>query len=216
MSQATDDFIRSSGNLAYVNTWLKLVGLVLFLVCLLLGTALLIRILDSRAEHIVPIVINQANGDAIPVDFQVLDAAGEERSPIEVRKFSEDFLRELYTFNRFTVKTNLDAVIKWTTPEALRQVKEAINLPRRAELIASSAQGLAELQNFIITEAQPLIKVQAYFKAKAISQRDVVIEENQFLAVMLIKPVKRSQRNPHGLIILEYRQSPFKEGKEGQ
>ena len=25
MSVATDDFIRSSGNLAYVNTWLKLI-----------------------------------------------------------------------------------------------------------------------------------------------------------------------------------------------
>lgn len=222
MSQATDDFIRSSGNLAYVNTWLKLVGLVLLLVCLLLGTALLVKVLDSRAEHVVPIVINQATGDAIPVDFKVVDASGEERSPVEIRKFCEDFLRELYTYNRFTVKTNLDAVVKSTTPEALRQVKEAVNLPRRAELIAGSAQGLAELRSFLITETQPLIKVQAYFQAKALSQRDEVIQDNQFLAVMLIKPVKRSQRNPHGLIILEYRQSLFeatgatKEDKEGQ
>ena len=216
MSQATDDFIRSSGNLAYVNTWLKLVGLVLLLVSLLLGTALLVKILDSRAEHIVPIVINQATGDAIPVDYRVADALGEQRAAVEIRKFSEDFLRELYTYNRFTVKNNLDSVIKWTTPEALRQVKEAVQLPRRAELIASNAQGLAELRNFLITETQPLIKVQAYFEAKAMSQRDELIEINQFLAVILIKPVKRSLRNPHGLIIIEYRQSSFKEGKEEQ
>lgn len=214
MSQSTDDFIRSSGNLAYVNTWLKLVGLVLLVVCLLLGTALLVKILDSRAEHVVPIVINQATGDATPVDFRVVDAAGEERAPVEIRKFAEDFLRELYTYNRFTVKGNLDSVIKWTTPEALRQVKEAVQLPRRAELITSNAQGLAELRNLLITDTQPLIRVQAYFQAKAMSQRDEVIEDNQFVTVMVIKPVKRSQRNPHGLIILEYRQSLFKEQKE--
>jgi hypothetical protein len=28
MSTATDDFIRASGNLAYVNTWLKLIAVV--------------------------------------------------------------------------------------------------------------------------------------------------------------------------------------------
>ena len=56
MSIATDDFIRSSGNLAYVNTWLKLIALVLLLVSLLLGAALLVKIVDGRTEHVVPIV----------------------------------------------------------------------------------------------------------------------------------------------------------------
>jgi len=87
MSTATDDFIRASGNLAYVNTWLKLIALVLLLVSLLLGTALTIKIVDGRKEHVVPIVINQATGDAIAADYRVFDAAGEERAPVEVRKF---------------------------------------------------------------------------------------------------------------------------------
>ena len=104
MSIATDDFIRSSGNLAYVNTWLKLIALVLLLVSLLLGAALLVKIVDGRTEHVVPIVINQAMGDAIPVDYRVVDAAGEERSPVEVRRFCEDFLTEAFTYNRYTVK----------------------------------------------------------------------------------------------------------------
>ena len=39
MSQAVDDFIRSSGNLAFVNTWLKLIVLLLFVVSLVLGGA---------------------------------------------------------------------------------------------------------------------------------------------------------------------------------
>ena len=216
MSTATDDFIRSSGNLAYVNTWLKLISFVLLLVCLALGAALFIKIIDSRAEHVVPIVINQATGDAIAVDYRVVDASGEERSPFEVRKFCEDFLTEAYTYNRYTVKTKLESVTRWTVPEALSQVREALNLSHRAELIGRNAQGLDELTSFLITETKPLLKVQAYFHAKALSPADEIIEEGNFMAVLVIKPVKRSTRNPHGLILIEYRQSPFQNKPEEQ
>ena len=209
MSTSTDDFIRSSGNLAYVNIWLKLIALVLLSVSLMLGVALFIKIIDGRAEHVVPIVINQATGDAIAVDYQVVDAAGEERSPFEVRKFCEDFLAEAYTYNRYTVKTKLESLARWTVPEALTQVREALNLSRRAELIGRNAQGSAELTSFLITETKPVLKVQAYFHAKAYASTDEIIEEGNFLAVFVIKPVKRSTRNPHGLIVIEYRQSPF-------
>ena len=209
MSKATDDFIRSSGNLAYVNAWLKLIALVLTLVCLMLGGSLLVKIIDGRAEHVVPIVINQATGDAITVDYQVIDAAGEERSPFEVRKFCEDFLAEAYTYNRFTVKTKLESIARWTAPEALTQVREALNLSHRAELIGRNAQGLAEITSFLITETKPLLKAQVYFHSKVFSPADEIIEEGNFLAVLLIKPVKRSARSPHGLIVIEYRQSPF-------
>ncbi|MBN1566811.1 MAG: hypothetical protein JXA73_03125 [Acidobacteria bacterium] len=214
MSTATDDFIRSSGNLAYVNTWLKLVALVLLLVCLMLGAGLLIKIIDGRAEHVVPIVINQATGDAIAVDYRVIDAAGEERSPFEVHKFCEDFLTEAYTYNRYTVKTKLESIARWTVPEALTQVREALNLPRRAELIGRNAQGLAELTSFLITESKPLLKVQAYFHVKAFSSSDEIIEEADYLAVLVIKPIKRSTRSPHGLLVIEYRQSPFQNKSE--
>ena len=212
MSNATDDFIRSSGNLAFVNTWLKLFVLVLFLTSLLLGGALLVKIVEGRTERVVPIVINQATGDAIPVDYSVVDAAGEQRSPVEVRKFCEDFIRDLFTYNRFTVKTNLESIVKWAAPEALIQIKEAINLAHRSELIGRNAQGLVEVHNFLITETQPLLKVQLYFEAKALSQTNEILDDGQFLAALLIKPIKRSQRNPHGLILIEYRQSIFKEG----
>ena len=216
MSTATDDFIRSSGNLAYVNTWLKLVALILLLVSLMLGAALLVKILDVRAEHVVPIVINQATGDAIAVDYRVVDAAGEERSPFEVRKFCEDFLAEAYTYNRYTVKTKLESLARWTVPEALTQVREALNLSRRAELIGRNAQGLAELTSFLITETKPVLKVQTYFHTKAYGSSDEIIEEGNFLAVFVIKPIKRSTRNPHGLIVIEYRQSSFQNKLEEQ
>jgi hypothetical protein len=212
MATATDDFIRSNGGLAYVNTWLKLIALALVIVCLMLGGALIIKTIDSRAEHVVPIVINQATGDAIAVDYRVVDAAGEERSPFEVRRFCEDFLAEAYTYNRYTVKTKLESIARWTAPEALTQVREALNLPRRAELIGKNAQGLAELTSFLVTETAPLLRVQAYFHAKAFSAADEVIEQGDFMAMMIIKPVKRSMRNPHGLIVIAYHQSPFQKG----
>jgi hypothetical protein len=212
MATATDDFIRSSGNLAYVNTWLKLIALVLIIVCLILGGALLVKIIDGRKEHVVPIVINQATGDAIAIDYRVIDAAGEERSPFEVRRFCEDFLAEAFAYNRYTVKTKLESIARWTAPEALTQVREALNLSHRAELIAKNAQGLADLTSFLITETQPLLKVQAYFHTKAFSASDEVIEQGDFCAVLVMKPVKRSARSPHGLIVIEYHQSPFQKG----
>ena len=99
MSASTDDFVRSSGNLAYVNTWLKLICLALLLVCLILAGSLTVKIIDSRTEKVVPIVLSPATGDAVPVDYRAVDAAGDERSPIEVRKFCEDFIGEAYTYN---------------------------------------------------------------------------------------------------------------------
>ena len=214
MSTSTDDFIRSSGNLAYVNTWLKLIAFVLVLISLALGTALIIKIIDGRAEHVVPIVINQATGDALAVDYRVIDAAGEDRSPFEVRKFCEDFLAEAYTFNRFTVKTNLETIARWTAPESLAQVREAINLAHRAELLSKNAQGLSEITSFLITETKPLLKAQVYFHSKAFSGSDEVIEEGNYLAVLVIKPIRRSARSPHGLVVIEYRQSPFQNNPE--
>ena len=139
MSNATDDFIRVHGNLSYVNTWLKLISLVLLLVCLVLGGTLLVKIIDGRAEHIVPIVINEGTGDAIAVDYRVVDAAGEERSPFEVRKFCEDFLADAYTYNKYTAKTKLESLSRSTSPEALHQIREALKLAHRSELLVSRA-----------------------------------------------------------------------------
>jgi hypothetical protein len=172
--------------------------------------ALTIKIIDSRAEHVIPIVVNHATGDALAVDYKVIDATGEERSPVEVRKFCADFLSDAYTFNRFTVRSNLESLANNATPEALSQIRESLNLPRRAEHVGRNAQGLFEITSFLITESQPVIKTQVYFSSKVFATTGELIEENNWLSVMTIRPVRRSARNPHGLIIIEYRQSPFK------
>lgn len=216
MSNTADDFIRSSGNLAYVNTWLKLIALVLLLVCLMLGGALLVKTIDSRAEHVVPIVINEGTGDAIAVDYHVVDAVGEERSPFEVRKFCEDFLGDAYSYNRYTVKTKLESLSRSTSPEALLQIREALNLAHRSELMSRNVQGIVEITSFMITESRPLLKVQLYFTAKVLSQNDEPVEESNSLGAFVIKPVRRSSRNPHGLILIDYRQSPFQNKSEAK
>ena len=206
----TDDFIRSSGNLAYVNFWLKAIAFALLILCLALGGALVVKIIDGRSEHVIPIVINQATGDALAVDYRVIDATGEERSPFEVRKFCEDFLSEAYTFNRLTVRTHLESVARWTTPEAMAQVRDSLRLPRRAELIARNAQGVSEVTSFMVMESQPLLKAQIYFQTRVFAASGELLEEEDLLAIMTLKTVRRSARNPHGLILIEYRQNPFK------
>jgi hypothetical protein len=90
-----------------------------------------------------------------------------------------------------------------------------MNLPHRAELIARNAQSMAEFRNVLITESKPLLKVQVYFSVKTLSQTDDVTEEGNYLAVMVIKAVKRSSRSPHGLVVIEYRQSTFQNKPEG-
>ena len=105
--------------------------------------------------------------------------------------------------------TKLESLAKWASPEALTQLKQAINLPKRSDLLVRNAQGMAEIESLVITGTQPLVRVQVYFQSKALAQTDDILDQGRWLAVLLIKPVKRSQRNPHGLIVMEYRQSQF-------
>ena len=209
-----DDFIRAFGNLAYVNTWLKLIAFALLILCLTLAALLAMKVMDSRVEHIVPIVINSATGDALVVDHEIVDANGEERAPVEIRKFCEDFLSDAYTYNRFTVRSHLDSLARWSAPEALTQVRESLDLPRRAELVGRNAQGLSELSSFMIIEAKPLLRAQVYFHTRVFASTGETLDEKDLLAVLTIKPIRRSARNPHGLIVIEYRQSPFKSNSE--
>jgi len=210
----SDDFIRSSGNLAYVNMWLKLIAFTLLVLCVVLCAALMVKIIDGRAERVIPIVINHATGDALAVDYKVIDATGEERAPVEIRKFCEDFLADAYTYNRFTVRGNLESLAQLSTPETLSQIRESLNLPRRAELVGRNAQGLIEITSFMITESQPSLKTQIYFRSKVFAASGELLEETNQLAVMTIRPIRRSARNPHGLILIEYRQSHFNNPEE--
>ena len=178
-------------------------------VCIGITTALVVKIIDSRTEHIIPIVVNESTGDAIAVDYKVIDAAGEERASVEIRKFCEDFLADAYTYNRYTVQTRLESLARLTTPEALTQVRDSLNLPHRADLVGRNAQGLSEITSFMITESRPFVRAQIYFHTKIFAGTGEILEESNLLSVMTIRPIRRSARNPHGLIVIEYRQSHF-------
>ena len=204
-----DEYIRIGGNQGYVNAWLKIMVIVMLFICIALTVALIAMIIDSRNENIIPIVINEATGDAIVVDYRVIDATGEHRSPVEVRKFTEDFLADAYTFNRFTVKSRLDSLARMAVPEALNQINNSLNLPRRSELVNRNAQGLVEITSFMITESRPMIRVQVYFRTRVLAPSGELFEEQSMLAVMTIQAIRRTERNPHGLIVIEYRQNPF-------
>jgi hypothetical protein len=211
----SDDFIRSAGNLAYTGMWLKAIALTLLIISLVMTGFAAVLIIDRRAEHIVPVVINESTGDALVVDYKVVDAAGEERASVEVRKFCEDFISDAFTFNRFTVKSNLDRLANHASPEALSQIRESLNLARRAEQINRGAQGIYEITSFMIVESRPLLRAQIYFRTKVFNGAGDLIEENSFVSIMTIRPVRRSARNPHGLILVEYRQNTFKNTTEG-
>ena len=210
-----DEYFHVGGNQGFTNFLLKAIVAVLVIVCLAITGALLVMIKKNREENIVPIVINEVTGDALVVDYRVIDSTGEHRVPVEVRKFSEDFLADAYTFNRFTVKSRLESLSKLAAPEALNQINNSLNLPRRSELVSRNAQGLVEITSFMITESQPLIRIQVYFSTKVLAPSGEVFEENNMLAVMTIQAIRRTERNPHGLIVLEYRQNPFEKINQG-
>jgi len=208
-----DDFIRSAGNLAYTSTWLKGIAATLLLICLALTIGLVVLVINRSTEQVVPIVINEGTGDALAVDYKVVDATGEHRAPVEVRKFCEDFLSDAFTFNRFTVRSNLDALANHATPEALSQIRESLDLPRRSEFIGRNSQGMFEITNFMITDSRPL-RTQIYFRTRVFANTGELIEENNWVSIMTIRPVRRSSRNPHGLIVYEYRQNRYRPMEE--
>ena len=137
MSASTDDFIRSSGNLAYVNTWLKLISLALLLACLALACTLTVEILDSSVEKVVPIILNPTTGDAVPVDYRVVDAAGEEQgNPWGVSPGGQP---RLHILQRNGLETGIPAVVEILDAGDVRQhlrIDAAVHLQVAARLHA--------------------------------------------------------------------------------
>ena len=204
------DYIINEGPVEYVGTWLKIMLLLLVFIIIGLTMALVIKTDEISKEKIIPIVINQATGDAMAVDFAVTDPAGEERAAVEVRKFCEDFLSDAFTFNRFTVRTNLDKVSSHSTPEALSQIRENLNLTQRSNLVSRNSQGMVDITNYIVQETKPNIRLQVYFRTRIFSSEGQLQETNHWVSIITITVTRRTARNPHGLAIIEYRQNPYK------
>jgi len=209
-----DDFIRSTGHLAFVNLFLKYAVFVLGLVCLGLTVSLVLLSRHVGEVKPLPIYVNAVTGEARPVDFQAIDARGQERLPVEVEAFVRAYLGSLYTYNRLTVRSNLDEAFAKTAPDAQGQVKRCADLPARADIIGRSGQGLCQVLSVSITESKPNLAVQAIFQKTVLAANDESIQDRRHLAVLRLKVVGRTVANAHGLVVVEYNESEFQEGNQ--
>ena len=211
MARGSDDFIRSTGNLAFVNTVLKYAVLVLGLVAAAEGAALVLVAREAGKVRTVPIFVDRLSGDARPVDFSVVDAQGEQRVPAEIQAYTLALVNYAYVFNRHTVKSNLEKVLALATPEAGGQLKDAMRMADRADAIAKGRQGLVEVASYTCHETKPNIRVQAIFRKREINEAVETVYEQRSLAFVKYKPVPRTVENPHGLVVIEYNETPFEE-----
>ena len=217
MSRSTDDFIRSTGNLAFTNLVLKYCVMVLGLVAAGEGVALALLSREAGKVRTVPIFVDRTSGDAKPVDFSVVDAQGEERVPAEVQAYTLGLVNYAYTFNRFTVKSNLEKILTLSTREAAGQLKAAMRIAERADAVAKGHQGLVEVISYACHETRPNIRVQAIFRKREMTDGDETVLDQKSMAFVKYKPVPRTVDNPHGLVVIEYNETPFQEAetKEG-
>jgi hypothetical protein len=212
MSKATDDHILAVGRSDWMLKLYKWVTLILGAVALITSSGWMVTYL-AREDRIIPIEINAVTGEARPIDFSVIDATGEERKPVEVKRFAEDLIGELYTFNRFTTQSNLKRVLSVTTPGAKEQIEQSIDLPARVDLISRNGQSVAQIENVTILEGAPILKVQLLFQVKTFSQSQDNLSGHRYLTAIKLKVTRRTEKNPHGIYVIEYRQSSFQEKK---
>ncbi|GEM_PF-665757 len=214
--RATDDFIRSTGNMAFVNTFLKFMVLVLGFAVVVLSVGLLLLANAAKDVKPLPIFVNQVTGEAKPVDWGVVDAQGEKRIPAEVRHFVSDLVIDLYTWTKYTVKSNLDRSLRYASPDAMAQIRAAADLAARGDAIARNAQGLCLIKSTSIQESWPTIKIQVFFTKKLISMQDEELSVTDHIATIKLKTVSRSMDNPHGLVLVEYSENPILQEEKPQ
>ncbi len=203
-----DDYIRSTGHLAFVNLFLKYALFVLGLVCVGLVVALVLISRHAGEVRAIPIVINEATGESRPIDWRVVDAAGEDRKPAEVHYFVRQLLRNIYTYTRYTASSNLAEAFRCCVPDATRQVKHAVNIEARQRELQTGGQGVIEFQAVNILQTSPNILVQCYFSSKTISLQGQTDSQRR-VASLRLKTVPRTADTPSGLLLVEYSQSNF-------
>jgi len=201
-----DDFIRSTGNMAFVNTFLKFTCLVLAVAVLGLSGMVVYLGASVRNQKPLPIFIDNDSGSARPVDFQAIDAAGENRVEPEIISFANDYIGNLYTYNKYTVKSNLENVLAVSSEEAVNALRRYWKISARQSAISSGGQGLSKIQSSVIVNGLPDLRVQVFFQKMIVGSSGDEGRQTKHVAVLRIKTVVRSVGNPHGLHAIEYRE----------
>jgi hypothetical protein len=202
------DQIKAISNLVFVNTYLKAVSFLLALLLLVsLGAnmVLVVRQHEVRGETI---FVNTETGNATIIDADLIDPSGEKRHEVEIQAFINDFLSNLYTFNKYTIKSNLENGLAVVAGSAANSVRLYWQTGTRADDVAAGYQGLCEISNVFILNGLPDLRVQIYFSKKLIGEGGTVRTDSRFAAVMRIRTVLRDRKNPHGFLIVEYREDP--------
>ena len=203
-----DDYIRSTGNMAFANLFLKYALFITGLVCIGLVVALIMISRHAGEVKTIPIIINEATGESRPIDWRVVDAAGEERKPVEVKYFVQQLLRNVFTYTKYTAATNLTEAFRFCVPDVVLQIKSVIGIETRQNMLNAGDQGLVEIQAVNILQTAPNILVQVYFVQRTIQSVGEPEAQRQVASVRL-KTVPRSEANPAGILVVEYSQAKF-------
>lgn len=204
-----DEFIQAWGNSWIVNNYLKIIVIILILA--VLSSSYAIVSLTNKVNEVkpLPIFIDRISGSAVPVDFSVIDAEGSKRHKSEVLDFSERYIEDLYTFNSFTVKSNLKSALDKTSEKAIPSLKEILRISNRAKYI-NNHQGMVNVKSIVILSGLPDVKVQVFFEKKVLLQNGSEVEITENIAILRMKTVLRQKGNAHGLYVVEYRESEYK------
>jgi hypothetical protein len=207
MTIGGDDQIKAVANLCFVNTVIKYVCLVESILLLGLLGVDLVLMNQVRGARPIPIFINTDTGTARAVDFKAVDASGESRHESEITDFVTNFVQSLYTFNKFTVRTNLEHALALSAPEAGNAVKLYWEQGGRPQYLGAGYQGLSDIRSVLTLATAPDIRVQVFFSKRTLNGEGDVVNETHHMAVLRIRTILRQVQNAHGLCVVEYREN---------
>jgi len=160
-----------------------------------------------------PIFIDNKTGEAKAVDFSFVDAQGETRSNAEVEDFVTQFMEDLYTYNRLTVKRNLVSALAKTSKEAAADIKNTLLVGKRYDILNRGYQGIVTVKSITIHEKLPDLKIQVFFNKRNINQNGQTVIGSDHFAILRIKPIVRKRGNAHGLVVVEFRENKINKGE---
>jgi hypothetical protein len=206
-SKGTNDYITAWGNHRLVNDILKMMLVVcLLVICVLAGTTAYLAVKTSEVKPL-PVLIDPYNGWAKPQKWEIVDASGDARIPNEIRRFCQDFAETLYTYNKFTVESNLAKVIGLCDPQVAIIIRRYIEETGVPEVVSRGGQGLCRVQTVVIQNNLPDLRVQIYFTKEVHRGEIVEVKKTSHVAVMRIKTILRTFDNAHGMQVVEYRET---------
>lgn len=205
------NYINGIANLTVVRNFFFIGFIVVSIICI--GEMFLINSLSKvvKNQKPLPIFIDRTTGVAKEVDFKIIDAEGSKRHKSEVYDFVGNFINNLYTFNQYTIKSNLNRALSFCSKEAEASINKYL-IEERAKYMNDSIQGMCKIKSIEILEKLPDLKCRVvFFKSVVNIGSDTDIKKELFTAILRIKTIIRKRGNAHGFIIVEYWENKINE-----